>query len=266
MFGGEGNDDILSDTWLFNGSCWNPVTTSSSPSPRYFTAAAFNPQTHNVFVYGGRAAYPTWFDETWVWDGAAWTQLHPTKHPTITAPVASYDPTIQKIVVYGLAASGVPQTWTWDGVAWQELLPASTPSTRFSTSLAYDPLGHSVILFGGRTNTGYLRDTWSFDGTNWKQLVPTNSPPARARSLMASVSQGIVLFGGETPNGGPLPWETWLWNGSTWQHISTVHSPPSTGPAAGITSVNGSALMVVSPSWSDSVQVHSFTQSDWSAS
>lgn len=259
LFGGAGKQ-IYGDTWLWSGSCWKPANPTGAPSPRYETAAAFDPNTHVVVVYGGRTETDAWLDDTWTWDGGTWTQVQQTPHPVMRFAIGAFDPAIGKVVVYGLSSDySTAETWTWNG-SWQQIATSVAPPPRFSSALGYDASSGAVILFGGRQTLGYLADTWAFDGVSWKQLSPSISPPARQNHQMTSVSQGLLLVAGDGP--GTTFADTWLWNTNGWQVLATVHSPTGWG-AAGMTSRNGQALRVSFGSIDGPAQTYSFVQGDW---
>lgn len=259
LFGGVGTD-FYGDTWLRIGSCWQLTNSAAAPAARSDSGAAFDPNHHQLVLYGGRTPPNDWQDDTWVW-AAGWTRRHPVQQPEVTFPLVVFDPVLQKVVLYGQSANATTQTWAWDGTTWQQIVTRASPPARDSAGLAYDPISQKVILFGGETDSGFLGDTWEFDGINWQQLTPNSAPAPRAEPFLATTSQGVVLYGGATA--GANPWETWLWNGSTWNIVNTVHVPPSTGPAAGIASVNGAAALVIYRSGTASPEVFMFSQGDW---
>ena len=254
LFGGWGAD-IYGDTWLRSGSCWQLVSATSTPSPRWSPAGSFDPNHQQVVLYGGRTAPNTWLDDTWIWDGRNWTNVQVTPHPIVSFPMGAYDPIIRKFAVYGFTANGESQTWTWDGNAWQQIVTSLAPPARFSSALAFDAVSGTVILFGGRQTLGFVGDTWAFDGINWKQLTPSKSPSARAGHLMASVSQGVLLLGNDT----------WLWDGSTWQAITAAHPLPVSVAGAGMTSQDGAALLVLYRTRDASPEEFLFAKGDWIA-
>jgi len=64
---------------------------------------------------------------------------------------------------------------------WRQLEPSGiTPTPRSNASLIYDPIGHRLIAFAGRSSAGDLNDLWSFDieAKTWTQLRPTGPLPA----------------------------------------------------------------------------------------
>lgn len=94
--------------------------------------------------------------------------------------------------------------------------------------------------------------------------MPASSPSARQGSLVAAIDQGVLLFGGGLASGSSSS-DTWIWNGSVWNAVSTLHLPPMTGDAAGLTSENGMALMVVYASSSTTPSTFRFSAGDWLA-
>jgi hypothetical protein len=126
---------------------------------------------------------------------------------------------------------------------------AGTPSARSFAAMAYDPVDHVTLLFGGQGSDGKdLADTWAWDGTSWRQVHPSTSPSARMRAQMAwDADRGrMVLFGGEAQGVGPVPQlaiacmperpcpplrvggpltDTWTWDGSNWRQEHPAHHP-----------------------------------------
>ena len=71
------------DTWLWNGADWTEAHSAISPSPRTAPALAYDEATHQLVLFGGRSTTGdlSFFDDTWTWDGDAWTQQHPAHSP-----------------------------------------------------------------------------------------------------------------------------------------------------------------------------------------
>src|SRR5882757_608152 len=96
---------------------------------------------------------------------------------------------------------------------WIQLNPRHSPPQRAACSMAYDPVSHKVVMFGGFGRYHYFNDTWTFDGTNWKRQKAFVAPSARAASSMAfdRVLQKLVLYGGY--DGQNYQGDTWTWDG-----------------------------------------------------
>jgi hypothetical protein len=136
--------------------------------------------------------------QTWTWDGANWTQLHPHSTPPFGALVDA--PGLGGLLLVApLGADGQPATWSWDGSDWHRLGAAGTPALA-GAAVALEPNAHRVVLFSGDCPAGHCPSdaTWIFDGHAWTQLHPATSPPARgAASLAIDPTNGaLLLFGG----------------------------------------------------------------------
>lgn len=131
--------------------------------------------------------------------------------------------------------------------AWRKLSLAHSPSARVNMTMAYDPVGKSILLFGGYDGVSYLNDTWIFNGSDWVQLNPTSAPPVRSASAMSfdRVTGKMVLFGGY--NGHQYLGDTWLWDGATreWTNANPATQPKAvTLPMLYIDPLNGHTGMV----------------------
>ncbi|MGA7106150.1 MAG: kelch repeat-containing protein, partial [Terracidiphilus sp.] len=182
--GADNAPDVrLDDTWIWNGTNWTNVTPSSpANSPTGGRASAsmvFDPATNNVTLFGGLDTNGMVQDDTWVWNGSAWTNVTPAgsaNSPTGGREGASmaYDAAAGNVVVLfgGSDEYGNDQndTWTWDGLNWTQQNPANPPAARDGGAMAYDPALGQVVLFGGEQNPqspNYINDTWVWSGTTW---------------------------------------------------------------------------------------------------
>jgi len=200
---------------------------------------AYDASTNTVVLFGGSSSGND-MNDTWIWDGANWTQANPSTVPPgrrFDTQGMAYLPSSGTIVMFGGVTQGgvmFGDTWTWNGVsqAWTQQAPASSPFAR-RAPLAYDPSTGKVLLFGGEGSYGgpTYGDTWLWDGGNWTQQSPATSPPARSMASMAydSALGTLVLFGGsQAGSGAPYFSDTWLWDGATWSPFyppGGVHPP-----------------------------------------
>ena len=119
-----------------------------------------------------------------------------------------YDPVGKQVIFFGGRGEGsivgdlYNDMWALDMEThrWQEINTSSGPSPRLSPGLVYDPAHHQLILFGGYSNQGRIKDTWLFDlnRNEWEEVSPTQSPPARSDMGMAYDGSNhiVLLFGG----------------------------------------------------------------------
>jgi hypothetical protein len=148
IFGGYsdlGLQKLQGTTWLWGGVDWGaPNLLSGSPSPRSNVASAslVVNGTETLVVFGGFDGTTT-LDETWVWDGLSWTQMHPaTEVPARTsASAATLGDRVVLFGGYGVDGALLDNaTYTWDGTDWYEQ-PTTSPSPpkRGSASMAAMP-------------------------------------------------------------------------------------------------------------------------------
>jgi len=145
-------------------------------------------------------------------------------------------------MITGIAVSRAGRGFAWLGLlalctamamasgpegAWRKLVLAHNPSGRVNMTMAYDPVGKNIVMFGGYDGLSYLNDTWIFNGADWVQLSPANSPPVRSASAISfdRVTGRMVMFGGF--NGNQYLGDTWLWDGGaqTWTEANPATLP-----------------------------------------
>ncbi len=226
---------------------WTQQSPQTSPSARV-TTIAYDSTHKQVVLFGGgndnNGANGTFLNDTWVWDGANWTQIFPQTSPPARAEHSmAFDSAHGQVVLFGGDGQNLNplnDTWVWDGANWTQKLPLASPSTRFASAMAYDSAHGQVVLFGGVANLvagdntpTLFNDAWAWDGSNWTQKFPQVSPPVRLGHSMAydSTRSRVVLFGGADENGNALG-DTWVWDGSNWTQESPKASPPARGFAA----------------------------------
>ena len=178
------------------------------------------------------------FDDTWVWDGRSWTQLHPASPPGRSFANLAFDQSTQSTVLFGGGAansdSGRNDTWTWDGATWTQRQPAASPPVLAQPSMAYDTDTASVILFG--TTPSHATSTWLWNARGWTQATPAHTPPFRWNGSMAydSARRQVVLFGGYQGLGEGGLSDTWTWNGVDWQEQHPPTNPHGVAGAASL--------------------------------
>jgi len=150
-----------------------------------------------VLFGGGTSNVVNGFDDTWTWDGQAWTQQHPAHSPPGTSYAAmAYDVIHHRMVLYepGRGESVPPETWTWDGADWTQENPVHTPPTRIEAAMASDPSRDGVVLVGG-TSSGDRSDVWAWNGADWTQVAPDGGPIfGAAHAVLASPKGGGSLL------------------------------------------------------------------------
>lgn len=252
LFGGEdGSGDFFDQTWLWDGQKWSNASPATHPSYRRLTAPlVFDTVQNQLVMFGGSTFSGSFYNETWTWDGATWTNKTPVSPADSPSPRSeyslAYDQAHDKVVLFGglffngSAFVGLKETWLWDGQKWAEVFPANDPGEHYSHAMTYDTARSETVLFGGYRGGVPLNETWIWDGTNWTQRFPVHSPPASAtfdvRNVMAydPGSHLVILL---RSNG-----DTWVWDGTDWSQLSTTLQPPRTWPGMAYNSVTGGVL------------------------
>lgn len=198
------------------------------PDARQDAAMVYDEARGQVLLFGGRGS-GLLLDDTWVWDGAGWSQKTLVTSPAARSRFAmAYDAARQEVVLFG-GASGFGDTWVWNGTTWTERFPVTSPTPRRAHAMAYDAAREQIVLFGGVGDGNTGDETWVWDGANWTQLFPATSPPARSDPAMAYdvARERVVLFGG-SGNAGQLD-DTWTWDGNDWTQLAPTTTPPGRG-------------------------------------
>lgn len=259
MFGGAtytptadgSNSASLGDTWLWNGTAWSQLNVTG-PSPRSASVGAYDSARHVIVLFGGSGpggvGPAKLFNDTWIWDGASWTQLTPAHSPSPRFDSAmAYDQRLEQTVLYGGLGQTetFDETWTWDGSDWTRQNPATTPGPRHFFSMAYDADTGVTVLFGGSLPGQRLNDTWLWDGSTWTQpAVP--SPAASGWSFLAydSTRKQVVAYIYFAQDGYPLREYTITWNGNQWTDQSGASDPsPRSGLSLAFDPETGQAVM-----------------------
>jgi hypothetical protein len=169
LFGGYGNGTFFGDTWAWDGKAklWIERFPATSPSSRG-TTLAYDSVTKQVVIFGGEDGGPSFFNDTWTWNGTTWTQLFPAASPSPRTNLAmTYDASIGEVVLFGgynyVGGQALDDTWIWNGTTWSQIQTTFTPAGRYCASMAYDPGFKGLLLFGGFLTDGpWTNQTWLF--------------------------------------------------------------------------------------------------------
>lgn len=204
----------FNDAWAFDvvNETWTRLSPSGVvPAVRIMAAAAYDHAGNRMIVFGGGGELGPQYNDVWAMDlsvGAeAWNLLStsgtpPSPRTSATAIVDEYN---NRLIVFGgeAGAGGMDTTYSLDlnTLIWSQLYPSGTaPCPRFEHSAIYDPIGHRMVVFGGRDGV-HLNDVWALDLTagaeSWLQLFPTGNPPAaRGRHIgVYDQANGSMIIG-----------------------------------------------------------------------
>jgi len=232
LFGGHRNMVAKDDTWLWDGSMWQMVTsTPIQPAPRWSPAISYDPLRQQVIMFGGEDN-GKFLSDIWVFDSQGWNEIEPQDGPSARSGSAmAFDSLSQACVMFGGydGAAHLDETWSWNGKNWSRL-PQSTvsyPARRTAMALCQNTFRKGLLLSGGHGDGSLvLEDTWTWDGSQWREEEPG---PRRFSHAMAesSLPDEIVLFGGN--NGEDTLGETWIWNGHVWTERKDLALHPHDG-------------------------------------
>lgn len=227
IFGGDGASDLLSDTWVWDGTDWADITPSPGvegtdfPTKRENHAMAWDSSRSTLVLFGGQGSSARESD-TWELSASGWAEIATPGTAGVNFPEArdshgmAYDPAGGGVILFGgYAPSTVfADTWTWKGTGWTEVATPGTegvdfPDGRQCFGMAHDADRGIVVLFGGNDGGVRLADTWEWNATGWSKAGPALSPAARDYLALAfEGSSSVVLFGGY-PGGASYSDETW---------------------------------------------------------
>lgn len=205
-----------------------PIGWSTGPSlpgafgARWDYSVAYFPPTDQVVVFGGAPDSKTgsWKNDTWLYSVQTDTWSQGPSAPAALKPrggaAMTYDPAIEKIVVFGGAGtewSPYSDTWLFNGTSWTQgpTAPAAMGG-RVGSRMVYADSLSQVVLFGGSGTMAYA-DTWLFNGTSWT-AGPASPPTMASRTFFGMAydpTVGKVIVAGGT--GGA---DVWMFDGSTW--------------------------------------------------
>jgi uncharacterized protein (TIGR03437 family) len=217
VFGGQAGG-FFSDVWAFDiaTSEWRRLASDDAgPSRRYGHSAIYDAVRGRMVVSHGFTNSGR-FDDTWAFDLRAnvWTNISPATNRPLRRCLhhAAYDPTNERMYLYGGCASGagpcpLGDLWSFDLTrnTWTELRPAVTPPAREHYGMTFDTQRARLRIFGG-AGPAPLNDSWEFDpiSSSWQRTTLAGNPPAARSRHEATYAPEIATafyFGGDTAAG-----------------------------------------------------------------
>jgi hypothetical protein len=225
----------------WNGTAWKTFNSLSvQPAKRRFAGGVYDQTLKKFVMFGGYDQLNTYRQDTWTWNGQAWTEVKPNTKPEHRAqPVMWYDPLAKKTILYSGAGSKsfeehakrFTDMWSFDGTNWTRMTETAAPGIRFAPQIAIDPSTNKLLMFGGlratldeddRVTQFYDNDLWIWDGASstWTEVQTEGvTPLARQNAgFEYDIASGkFVLFGGFSGN--MYLSDRWTWDGQTWTPI-----------------------------------------------
>ncbi len=239
LFGGQSAARVLlAETWEYDVAThtWARVTTATVPTARSEAMMAYDLARGQCVMFGGKVFNGTTnlqVQETWVYDGADWTQLTPHNSPCARSgeDCMTYDHARNVVVLHagntlvvGSSRCAPDQTWEWDGGDWYLTAPAALPAGAGQTGgIGWNRARASVVHFGGQLGSSQLNDTTLYGGrlpyfatfgrgcvgsAGTPRLAPTTLPAIGGTLNLAFTGivpgASVLLLSGGTNPTGPL--------------------------------------------------------------
>ncbi len=225
LFGGDSGQQVLGDTWEFDGVVWTQAQPTTAPAARAGHGIAHDMLSGHLLLFGGRLANGLGDASTWLWNGSQWQELVTSHVPTLGLRPASpgaplhrfglvYDPSRQACVLHGglRGAALSNQTWIHHGGDWHLL---TTGPALFGHCMAFCTSLGEVVLHGGddaRLVTSAA--TWRLRQDRWERLQAEVAPsPLSGAGMAGTITGQVVMFGG-TSRGVPTD-GLWVFEGNT---------------------------------------------------
>ncbi len=223
LFGGYNGTDLFTDTWTWDGTTWTKRSPAMSPPS---SSARFGNMTYDSIR--GLVVYYNDYT-TWLWNGTTWSVANVASPGGLCKffDVMTFDVSRGRVVAR--CAVDPATTLEWNGVqtSWQ---PTSGTELggHIGSSLAYDPVSASALLFGGTDLSDVLSDTWTYNGTWAQPPIVTQAPERRGGHAMTyrATTGETVIFGGFGYGANYLLGDTWLLSGGGWTPFEPDAVPP----------------------------------------
>lgn len=211
------------ETWSYEVATkrWELMRPATAPSPRHYPGMVYDEKADRMILFGGALPQGKLSNETWTYDvdTDTWSEMRPAAAPSPRSSWSGmiYDPVGDRVILHGgwTGRENASDLWVYDLKKNTWTMLADGP--RSGQSLAYDPVIHRVVAFGGSPVPGSRSaGTWSFapGPDSWSEVSTSRAPSPRSSPMQYAASvRKIVLFGGSTATGELA--ETWTYDVAT---------------------------------------------------
>lgn len=198
LFPGFSGETILPDIHVFTETGWQKKMVMPFADRTWYSATNV-PDFNQVLFFGGKTMDRKPFDETWLWNGKAFSKYSGLGPSARSHHTATFDPYRKVVVVFGGDAGGnlLNDVWEWNGAVWKHIqVTGELPQPRAAHMAAFDPINKRVIVVGGvhSDNQTRFQDAWAWNGAMWQRLQDLPKPLAAA--AMGSSADNVFLVGG----------------------------------------------------------------------
>lgn len=209
-------DSTQNNVWKWDGKKWDRII-AYGPSSRSANAAALDPETGDVILFGGWGKGGPATDsrnDTWKFDGSKWTEIKTNFIDKHDHHKMVYVDHLNAFVIYGGFNS---TTKTFDSTTWLLKdnmftgLSIPGPGASGNAGFAYDPVRKKVVLYGGK-KYDLPAELWEFDGKKWEQVPVENIGMTTGQEMVYSNVHKMIIVNGYSG--------TWGWNGKAMTKIA----------------------------------------------
>lgn len=186
----------LNAIYEWNGQ-WKEKACGLAPTRRRHHSVAYHAGMQRIVVFGGEIEEDSEWSPTnhlWTWDGEHWERWSSSDPiPTLAPPARSrhasaYDAVHDEVLIYG-GHQGDTDLWAFTGSEWVLRDTNCAPGPQQDHSMAYDPVGQALFLYGAGDVLWRWNGTWS--------SIPAGLGERMSPSLAYDPKRKkIVLFGG----------------------------------------------------------------------
>lgn len=232
--GGDGSAGAPGNDGGAQGPVWIKIASSSPQHLR--PAVGYDPALQRAALFGGHTDCMEYqaTNQTWEWDGAAWTKVTPTGQiPSARGAVGmAFDGAHGEAIIHGgWAQPNFMQTGTYAyNLGTHAWASRGGPPNLGWYAIDYDSDAGLVRLFGGSDNRTFFREVRTWITSSWQNQNATG-PVGRARHgwVFDQEHHVFVMFGG-VPNWFAAHFaDTWEYDpaANAWQQTAITGTHPS---------------------------------------
>ncbi len=220
LFGGQTQDrtgwPMLNDTWTWqDGSWWLQPHRGwfwKSPAHRCGHAMAFDEELGATVLFGGINVHDQPLGDTWIYDGATWSQVKGEGPPARRYASFAFHPELKGCLLHGGAVDDngrqkFGDTWLFRDSKWTSMGENFDTDARDDHAMAFDHSSGRMLMLEGllRDHQGSVkREVLMLSSGGWRTIKVNPLHPRLQCSPLAYAPKlgGLVMYGGETGHGG----------------------------------------------------------------
>ena len=242
--GGTGRADnpFPRSLWGWTGERWTCLAADGPPG-RSTADLAVDPRRHVLVLHGGRDrdgdGKSRILNDTWEWNGAAWTKAADNGLPSRIHFVLAYDAARQAVLLFGgISAKGqwYRDTWAWNGTRWTQTSIAPIPEGIIGRAMVTDT-GAIVLMVASPDTIGcgslHRATLYELRGDGWAAISepgPCFGPASPA--AIAWTPDGVLLYSGWNGPDANGPIVSALWRGGVWRSVDGAPGRRRSGNSA----------------------------------